>query len=73
MPEACHSLATNYIFSALGHKITRFLYELQGFLQSFTRFSTELYKVFYRGTRFSIKDRYSGVTNQIIAFVTTRI
>jgi len=23
--------------------------ELQGFLQSFTRFSTELYKVFYRG------------------------
>ena len=46
---------------------------LQGFLQSFTRFSTELYKVFYRGTRFSMKDRYSGVTNQITAFVTTRI
>ena len=52
MPEACHSLATNYIFSALGHKITRFSIwvtrfstEVQGFLQR--------YKVFYRGTRFS--------------------
>ena len=39
MPEACHSLATNYIFSALGHKITRFSIwvarfstEVQGFL-----------------------------------------
>jgi len=39
------------------------------------------YKVFYRAlqgslqryTRFSMKDRYSGVTNQITAFVTTRI
>jgi len=31
------------------------------------------YSVFYRGTRFSMKDRYSGVTNQITAFVTTRI
>jgi len=38
---------------------------LQGFLQR--------YKVFYRGTRFSMKDRYSVVTNQITAFVTTRI
>jgi len=54
-------------------KLQGFLYELQGFLQSFTRFSTELYKVFYRGTKFSMKDGYSGVTNQITAFVTTRI
>jgi len=36
-------------------------------------FSTELYKVCYRGTRFSMKNRYCGVTNQITAIVTTRI
>ena len=31
-----------YIFSALDIKLQGFLYELQGFLQSFTRFSTEV-------------------------------
>jgi len=63
MPEVCY----RPIYSVpLDIKLQGFLYELQGF-------STELYKVCYRGTRFAMKDRYSGVTNQITAFVTTRI